>query len=183
MLKELSDEHIAMDMEDCLRLGVCGTAIQVFVGGEFESRSVKNMTRLVDAGLRYGVPTMAVTAVGKDMARTPRYFRLATRMCAELGAQIIKTYYTDEDFETITSCCPVPIVIAGGKKRPEKDALEMAYRAIDQGAAGVDMGRNIFQSDSPVGMMMAVNAVVHERAKPEEAFKIYEQIREDETIK
>ncbi|RKX75254.1 MAG: 3-hydroxy-5-phosphonooxypentane-2,4-dione thiolase, partial [Spirochaetes bacterium] len=149
ILKELSNEEIAMDIEDAIRLGVCGTAIQVFIGGEFESRSVVNMTKLVDAGLKYGIPTMAVTAVGREMARTPKYFRLATRICAELGAQVLKTYYTDEDFETVTASCPVPIVIAGGKKRPEIDALEMAYRAIDQGASGVDMGRNIFQSDSP----------------------------------
>lgn len=180
VLKELSNEDIAMDIEDCIRLGVCGTAIQVFVGGEFESRSVVNMTKLVDAGLRYGIPTMAVTAVGRDMERTPKYFRLATRMCAELGAQIIKTYYTDEDFETVTATCPVPIVIAGGKKRPELDALEMAYRAIDQGAAGVDMGRNIFQSDSPMGMMKAIHAVVHGNSKPKEAYEIYQQIKAEE---
>jgi len=180
VLKELSDEEIAMDIEDAIRLGVCGTAIQVFIGGEFESRSVVNMTRLVDAGLKYGIPTMAVTAVGRDMERTPKYFRLATRICAELGAHILKTYYTDEDFETITATCPVPIVIAGGKKRPELDALEMAYRAIDQGAAGVDMGRNIFQSDSPQGMMQAIKAVVHGNAKPAEAFEVYEQIKVEE---
>jgi len=180
ILKELSNEDIAMDMEDCIRLGVCGTAIQVFIGGEFESRSVVNMTKLVDAGLRYGIPTMAVTAVGREMARTPKYFRLATRICAELGAHIIKTYYTDEDFETVTACCPVPIVIAGGKKRPEMDAIEMAYRAIDQGAAGVDMGRNIFQSDSPHGMMQAINAVVHGGAKPKEAFDLYQQVKSEE---
>jgi len=180
VLKELSNEDIAMDIEDCIRLGVCGTAIQVFVGGEFESRSVVNMTKLVDAGLRYGIPTMAVTAVGRDMERTPKYFRLATRMCAELGAHIIKTYYTDEEFETVTATCPVPIVIAGGKKRPELDALEMAYRAIDQGAAGVDMGRNIFQSDSPMGMMKAIHAVVHGNSKPKEAYEIYQQIKAEE---
>jgi putative autoinducer-2 (AI-2) aldolase len=181
ILKELSDEEIAMDIEDCVRLGVCGTAIQVFIGGEFESRSVVNMTKLVDAGLRYGVPTMAVTAVGRDMERTPKYFRLATRICAELGAHILKTYYTDEDFETVTAACPVPIVIAGGKKRPEMDALEMAYRAIDQGAAGVDMGRNIFQSDSPQGMMQAIKAIVHGNEKPKDAYQVYEQVKAEES--
>lgn len=180
ILKELSNEEIAMNMEDCIRLGVCGTAIQVFIGGEFESRSVINMTKVVDSGLKYGIPTMAVTAVGREMARTPKYFRLATRMCAELGAQVIKTYYTDEGFETVTACCPVPIVIAGGKKRPELDAIEMAYRAIDQGAAGVDMGRNIFQSDSPQGMMQAINAVVHGNSKPKEAFDVYQQVKSQE---
>jgi len=179
ILKELSDEQIAMDMEDCIRLGVCATAIQVFIGGEFESRSVVNMTRLVDAGLRYGIPTLAVTAVGKDLERNAKYFRLATRICAELGAQYVKTYYVEEDFETVTASCPVPIVIAGGKKRPELDALKMAYNAISQGAAGVDMGRNIFQSDSPIGMMKAVKAIVHGNETPEKAYDLYQTIKND----
>ena len=177
ILKELSDEQIAMDMEDCIRLGVCATAIQVFVGGEFESRSIVNMTRLVDAGLRYGIPTMAVTAVGKDMKRDAKYFRLATRICAEMGAQYVKTYFVDEGFKTVTSSCPVPIVIAGGKKQPELDALKMAYKAIDQGAAGVDMGRNIFQSDSPIGMMKAIKAIVHGNETPEKAYEIYQTVK------
>ena len=179
ILKELSDEQNAMDMEDCIRLGVCATAIQVFIGGEFESRSVVNMTRLVDAGLRYGIPTLAVTAVGKDLERNAKYFRLATRICAELGAQYVKTYYVEEDFETVTASCPVPIVIAGGKKRPELDALKMAYNAISQGAAGVDMGRNIFQSDSPIGMMKAVKAIVHGNETPEKAYDLYQTIKND----
>ena len=180
ILKELSDEQIAMDMEDCIRLGVCATAIQVFIGGEFESRSVVNMTRLVNAGLRYGIPTLAVTAVGKELERNARYFRLATRICAEMGAQYVKTYYVDEGFETVTAACPVPIVIAGGKKQPELDALKMAYKAIDQGAAGVDMGRNIFQSDSPLGMMKAVKAIVHGKEKPEKAYDLYQTIKNKE---
>lgn len=179
ILKELSKEKLAMNMEDCIRLGVCATAVQVFIGGEFESQSVINMTKLVDAGLRYGIPTMAVTAVGRDMERNAKYFRLATRMCAELGAHYVKTYYVDEGFETVTSACPVPIVIAGGKKRPELDALKMAYNAIDQGAAGVDMGRNIFQSDSPLGMMKAVKAIVHGGEKPEKAYELYETVKNE----
>jgi len=180
ILKELSDEQIAMDMEDCIRLGVCATAIQVFIGGQFESRSVVNMTRLVDAGLRYGIPTMAVTAVGRELERNAKYFRLATRICAELGAHYVKTYYVEEGFETVISACPVPIVIAGGKKRPELDALKMAYNAIDQGASGVDMGRNIFQSDSPVGMMKAIKTIVHGNEKPEKAFDLYETVKNKE---
>lgn len=177
ILKELSDEQIAIDIEDCIRLGVCATAIQVFIGGQFESRSVVNMTRLVDLGLRYGIPTLAVTAVGQEMERNAKYFRLATRMCAELGAQYVKTYYVDEGFETVTAACPVPIVIAGGKKRPELEALKMAYNAIDQGAAGVDMGRNIFQSDSPIGMMKAIKAIVHGNETPEKAYDLYQEIK------
>lgn len=179
ILKELSDEQIAMDIEDIVRLGVCATAIQVFIGGEYESRSVVNMTRLVDMGLRYGIPTMAVTAVGRDMERNAKYFRLATRMCAELGAHYVKTYYVDEGFETVTAACPVPIVIAGGKKRPEHDALEMAYRAIDEGAAGVDMGRNIFQSESPIAMMKAIQAIVHEKEKPDRAYDLYKTLKNE----
>ncbi len=183
ILKELSDEQIAMDIEDAIRLGVCATAIQVFIGGEFESRSVVNMTKLVDMGLRYGIPTMAVTAVGRDMERNAKYFRLATRICAELGAHYVKTYYIDEGFETVTAQCPVPIVIAGGKKRPERDALTMAYRAIDEGASGVDMGRNIFQSEAPQAMMQAIKAIVHGKEKPEKAFDLYMTLKEKEPKK
>ena len=123
-----------MDMEDAIRLNAAGVGIQVFIGGEFETRSVHNMTKLVDAGLRAGMPVMGVTAVGKDMVRDAKYFRLACRIIAELGAQYVKTYYVDEDFETVTASCPVPIVMAGGKKLPELDALTMAYNAVQQGA-------------------------------------------------
>jgi len=180
ILKELSDEHLAVDIEDAIRMNVAAITLQVFIGGEFESRSVHNMTRLVDMGMRYGIPTMAVTAVGKNMTRDARYFRLACRICAELGAQIIKTYYVPEDFQTVTASCPVPIVMAGGKKIPELDALTMAYRAIQEGAAGVDMGRNIFQSDAPKAMMQAVYKIVHEDTKPNEALELYRMLKNDQ---
>ncbi len=179
VLKELSDEHLAVDIEDAIRMNVAAITLQVFIGGEFESRSVHNMTRLVDMGMRYGIPTMAVTAVGKQMTRDARYFRLACRICAELGAQIIKTYYVPEGFETVTASCPVPIVMAGGKKIPEPEALEMAYKAIQQGASGVDMGRNIFQSDDPIAMLQAVSRVVHENLKPKEALELYETLKKE----
>ncbi|MBL9163716.1 MAG: 3-hydroxy-5-phosphonooxypentane-2,4-dione thiolase [Planctomycetaceae bacterium] len=177
ILKELSDEQIAMDIEDAIRLDAAGIGIQVFIGGEHETRSVYNMTRLVDAGMRYGIPVMAVTAVGKEMVRNAQYFRLACRMCAELGAHVIKTYFVAEEFETVTSSCPVPIVMAGGKKLPELEALTMAYNAVQQGAAGVDMGRNIFQSDAPKAMMAAVNKVVHDNMKPAEALQLFESLK------
>jgi putative autoinducer-2 (AI-2) aldolase len=177
ILKELSDEQIAMDMEDAVRLNAAGVGIQVFIGGEFETRSIHNMTRLVDAGLRCGMPVMGVTAVGKNMVRDAQYFRLACRIIAELGAQYVKTYYVDDGFETITASCPVPIVMAGGKKLPELDALTMAYNAVQQGAAGVDMGRNIFQSEAPRAMIAAVSAVVHENLKPAEALEMYESLK------
>jgi len=173
ILKELSNEEIAVDIEDSIRLNVCAMAVQVFIGGEHEKQSIINMTKLVDLGTRYGIPTLAVTAVGKDMVRDARYFRLATRICAELGAHYVKTYYVEKDFDTVTSCCPVPIVIAGGKKLPELDALKMAYNAVQQGASGVDMGRNIFQSEAPAAMIQAVRAVVHQNETPEKAFDLY----------
>jgi len=177
ILKELSNEEIAIDIDDAIRLNVSALAVQVFIGGEFETQTVHNMTRLVDMGLRYGIPVMGVTAVGKEMTRDARYLRMACRICAELGAHFVKTYYVAEGFETVTSSCPVPIVMAGGKKLPELDALTMAYRAIQEGAAGVDMGRNIFQSDCPEGMIKAVGKIVHEGMKPGEAFELYNTFR------
>jgi len=177
ILKELSNEDIAVDIEDALRVNAAAVAVQVFIGGEYESQSVVNMTQLVDMGNRYGVPVLGVTAVGKDMARDAKYMRLATRMCAELGATYVKTYYVEDGFDTVTAACPVPIVIAGGKKIPELDALTMAYNAVQQGASGVDMGRNIFQSDAPAAMIQAVRKVVHENMKPKEALEYYTALK------
>jgi putative autoinducer-2 (AI-2) aldolase len=179
ILKELSNEQLAVDVEDAARLGVAAMAVQVFVGGEFETQSIHNMTRLVDAGMRFGIPTLGVTAVGKNMTRDARYFRLATRMCAELGAHVVKTYYVEKDFETVTASCPVPIVMAGGKKLPELEALTMAHRAVSEGAAGVDMGRNIFQCEAPAAMIQAVGAVVHQLMKPEQAYDLFQTLRHE----
>lgn len=179
ILKELSNEELAVDIEDAIRMNVSALTLQVFIGGEYETRSVHNMTRLINMGLRYGIPTMAVTAVGKDMVRDARYFRLACRICAELGAQFVKTYYIEKEFETVTASCPVPIVMAGGKKIQELDALTMAYRAIQEGAAGVDMGRNIFQSDAPKAMMQAIYKIVHEGAKPKDVYELYQTLKNE----
>jgi len=179
ILKELSNEEIAVDIEESIRLNVCAMAVQVFIGGEYEKESIINMTRMVDMGTRYGIPTLAVTAVGKDMNRDARYFRLATRICAELGAHYIKTYYIEKGFETVCASCPVPIVMAGGKKIPELDALTMAYNAVQQGACGVDMGRNIFQSESPTAMIQAIGAVVHNNEKPDKALDLYNTLKNE----
>ena len=181
ILKELSDEQLAVDIEDAIRMNVSAITLQVFIGGEFETRSVHNMTRLVDMGLRYGIPVMAVTAVGKNMVRDAKYFRLACRICAELGAHFVKTYYVPEGFETVTASCPVPIVMAGGKKLPELDALTMAYNAVQEGASGVDMGRNIFQSEAPKAMMACVYKVVHENMKPTDAYDLWLNLKKTET--
>lgn len=173
ILKELSDERIAVAIDDAVRVDAAALGVQVFIGGEHETVSVHNMTTLVDEGYRYGIPVMGVTAVGRELTRDAKYLGLATRILAELGAQIVKTYYCAEDFEQVTSGCPVPIVMAGGKKLPELEALTMAYRALEEGAAGIDMGRNIFQSRTPKAMLTAVTAVVHEKATPEEAYELF----------
>ena len=173
----LSDEVLACSIEEAIRLNACVLAVQVFIGTEHEKNTISNMTRLIDQANRYGIAVMGVVAVGTNMERSPKYFRLATRIMAELGCHMVKCYHSDEEFESITSCCPVPIVIAGGKKRPEKDALEMAYNACEQGASGVDMGRNIFQSDSPISMMKAVRGVVHEGMNPADAFELYNTLK------
>jgi putative autoinducer-2 (AI-2) aldolase len=182
ILRELSDERIAVDAEDAARLGVHALAVQVFVGGEYETQSVHNMTRLVDAGYRLGIPVLGVTAVGKELTRDARYLGLATRICAELGAQLVKTYYCVEGFARVTAGCPVPIVMAGGRKLPELEALDMAYRAVQEGAAGVDMGRNIFQSRAPAAMIQAVANVVHDGARPSEAYELFRELAEGATV-
>ncbi|MBN9375410.1 MAG: 3-hydroxy-5-phosphonooxypentane-2,4-dione thiolase [Cellulomonas sp.] len=176
VLKELSDERVAMDITDAVRIDAAAVAVQVFIGGEHETQSVHNMTQLVDAGLAVGIPVVGVTAVGRDMVRDSRYLGLATRIIAELGAQVVKTYYCDEDFEHVTAACPVPVIMAGGKKLPVLEALTMAFNAVDQGASGVDMGRNIFQRKNPIAMIQAVRSVVHDHAKPAEAADLYAEL-------
>ncbi len=176
ILTELSNEEITVSMEDAIRLNVSAVAVSIFVGSENERRTLANLAKLVDAGEQYGIPVLAVTAVGKDMARDARYLGLCCRIAAELGARIVKTYYC-EGFEEVVAACPVPIVIAGGKKIDEKAALELSYNAVARGAVGVDMGRNIFQSDNPVGMIRAVRQVVHEKKTADEAFRFLQGLR------
>jgi len=176
VLQELSREGLTVAMEDAIRLNATAVTLSIFVGAEGERETLLNLARLVDEGERYGIPVMAVTAVGKEMVRDARYLGLATRIAAELGAHLVKTYYC-EGFEEVVRATPVPLVIAGGKKLPERDAIRLAFDAVRDGARGVDMGRNIFQSDCPVGMIRAVRAVVQERAGVEEAFEVYRKVR------
>lgn len=171
--KELLHEGIVVSIEDAIRLNVAGIAFSIMVGADFERDTLLGFTRFIDEAERYGIPVLAVTAVGKEMAKDARYLSLASRMAAELGAHIVKTYFC-KDFEKVVDSCPVPIVIAGGKKQPEREALKMASDAIEAGAIGVDMGRNIFQSTNPVAMIKAVRAIVHENATPKEAFDLFE---------
>lgn len=177
ILTELSNELIGVEIDDAIRLGASAMAAQVYIGAEYEHKSISNVVKLIDTGTRYGIPTMAVTGVGADMARDARYFGLATRIAAEIGSQLVKSYYVDEGFEKIVLGCPVPIVIAGGKKLPERDALEMAYRAVNQGAAGVDMGRNVFQSSNPVGMLQALEQVVHHDMTGADAYTLFQDAK------
>ena len=177
VLTELNDECV-MDIEEAVRLNASLLAVMVAVGDKFEAITIRNLTRAVDMGTRYGIPTLGVTAVGKDMARDARYLSMASRVCAENGAHVVKTYFC-ENFEQVASTCPVPIVLAGGKKLPELDALTMAYQAIDQGASGVDMGRNIFQAGDPIAMIQAVRAVVHDREEPEKAYELYNTLKNE----
>lgn len=175
MLGDLSDERIAMDITDAVRMDAAAVAVQVFIGSDHETQSIHNLTQLVDAGLGAGIPVLGVTAVGRDMVRDARYFGLATRIIAELGAQLVKTYYC-EDFAQVTAACPVPIIMAGGKKLPVLDALDMARKAVDEGAAGVDMGRNIFQRRDPRAMLQAVRSVVHDGSSPEQGAELYRDL-------
>lgn len=174
MLKELSNEEINVTIEDAIRLNVSAITCSIFVGGEYEKQTIMNLSKLVNWGQTYGIPVLAVTAVGREMVRDARYLGMASRLAAEMGATFVKTYYC-ENFEEITSMCPAPIVIAGGKKIAERDALQMAKNAVQKGAVGVDMGRNIFQSDKPVGMIKAVRAIVHDNVSVDEAFEIYQE--------
>lgn len=173
---DLSHEVLAVDIEDVVRMNADCMAIQTFIGADGQLSSLDNLSKAVNAGMRFSVPVMGVVAVGKQMERTGRFFKLATRILAELGANIIKTYNC-EDFEEVVAACPVPIVVAGGKKLPEKEALELAYEVISKGARGVDMGRNIFQSQNPAVMAQAVNMVVHKGATAKEAYEFFQDTK------
>lgn len=170
---DLSHEVIAVDIEDSIRMNADCMAVQTFIGGDGQLSSIDNLSQVINAGMRYSVPTLGVCAVGKDMARTDIFFKLATRIIAEMGVQIVKTYNC-ENFEEVVAACPVPIVVAGGKKLPEKEALELAYDVISKGAHGVDMGRNIFQSTHPIEMAKAVNKIVHEGFTAKEGWQFFE---------
>jgi len=173
IFRDLSNEVIGVAIEDAISLNAAAITTQVCIGAEYEKATLANLSQLINEGYKYGIPTLGVTAVGKEMARDARYLGLACRVIAELGAHFVKTYYCEPGFDEVVAGCPVPVVIAGGKKLPEAEALEMAYKAIDQGAVGVDMGRNIFNAENPVAMVQAVRKVVHEGEKPGKAYDFY----------
>ena len=173
--KDLSNEGITTSIKEAIRLNVSAVALSIFVGSDHEKETLLSLAELVNQAEEYSIPVLAVTAIGKDMARDARYLALCCRIAAELGAHFVKTYYC-EDFEKVVESCPVPIVIAGGKKLPEKEALQLAHNAISRGAVGVDMGRNIFQSENPVAMIQAVRVIVHKKKSVDEAYEIFEKI-------
>jgi putative autoinducer-2 (AI-2) aldolase len=178
ILKELSNEHLAVDIQDAIRLNAAALAVGAFIGSEFETQTVHNLTRMVDLASPYGIPVLAVTATGEGTPHDARYFRMACRICAELGAHFVKTYYVAQGFETVVASCPVPVVIAGGEKVLEVEALTMAHRALQDGAAGVDMGRNIFQAEAPAAFVQALRAVVHDAEAPAKAYDLYRSLKE-----
>jgi len=173
--EDLSQEQITVSMKEAIRLNVSAVAMSMFVGSKYENQSIVNLGKLVNKAEGYGIPVLAVTAVGKDLGKDVRYLSLACRIAAEQGAHVVKTYYCD-NFEKVVESCPVPIIVAGGKKIPELDAMKLTYNAIKAGAVGVDMGRNIWQSENPVPMIRAVRSIVHGNANVDQAFEFYTQL-------
>lgn len=172
---DLSQEEITVSIQDAIRLNASALAMSIFVGSKYENQTIVNLGKLVNEAENYGIPVLAVTAVGKELGKDARYLSLACRIAAEQGAHIVKTYYCD-NFEKVVDSCPVPIIIAGGKKIPERDALQLTYNAIKAGAVGVDMGRNIWQSDTPVPMIKAVRTIVHGNSNVEQAYNYFKKL-------
>ncbi len=180
--EDLSQEDITVSIQDAIRLNASALAMSIFVGSKYEYQTIVNLGKLVSEAEKYGLPVLAVTAVGKELGKDARYLSLACRIAAEQGAHIVKTYYCD-NFEKVVQSCPVPIIVAGGKKIPERDALQLTYNAIKGGAVGVDMGRNIWQSEHPVSMIKAVRAIVHGNLNVDQAFKLYKKLISEEPKK
>jgi putative autoinducer-2 (AI-2) aldolase len=172
---DLANECVTCDFEDIIRLNASAVGISVFIGTQYEKDSLMNLSKLVNEGEKYGIPVMAVTAVGKELdKRDARYLALASRICAELGARIVKTYWC-ENFEKVVNGCPVPVVMAGGPQTDsELDVFKFVHDGIQKGAIGVNLGRNVWQNEKPVAMIKAIRAIVHDNATPDKAQKIYD---------
>jgi len=174
--QDLSNEKITTSVKDAIRLNVSALAMSIFVGAKNEHNTLVSLGNLVNEAEEYGIPVLAVTAVGKELEkRDARYLSLACRIAAEFGAHMVKTYYCD-DFEKVVNSCPVPVIIAGGPKLKEREALELAYNAVKAGAAGVDMGRNIWQSENPVPMIRAVRSIVHGNVNVNDAYDLFKRL-------
>ncbi len=179
--EDLSNEDLTVSIEDAIRLNASAITMSIYVGSPHQHQTIVNLAKTVDMGEKYGIPVLAVTAVGKNMVRDERYLSLACRIAAETGAHMVKTYYC-EGFDQLVKKCPIPVVIAGGKKTEELAALELAYKALGDGAVGVDMGRNIFQAESPVAMIQAVRSIVHEGNSVKKAYELYTGLKESITL-
>lgn len=177
--RDLADEIITTSVEEMIRLNVAAVGVSVFVGSDYERDTLENLSMLVDDCEDYGIPVMAVTAVGKELEkRTSRYLALSCRIAAELGARIVKTYYCEEGFEKVTDGCPVPVVIAGGPKcETELEVFEFVYDGMQKGAIGVNLGRNVWQSPHPAAVMQALNGVIHDSLTPRQALDLFETVR------
>ncbi len=179
---DLSQEDITVSIEEALRLNASCVAMSIFVGSKYEYQTIVNLGKLVNEAEKYGMPVLAVTAVGKELGKDARYLSLACRVAAEQGAHIVKTYYCD-NFEKVVESCPVPIIVAGGKKIPERDALQLTYNAIKAGAVGLDMGRNIWQSEHPVAMIKAARSIIHGNSNVEQAYALYKKLAANDKSK
>ena len=179
---DLSQEDITVSLEEALRLNASAVAMSIFVGSKYEYQTIVNLGKLVNEAEKYGMPVLAVTAVGKELGKDARYLSLACRVAAEQGAHIVKTYYCD-NFEKVVESCPVPIIVAGGKKIPERDALQLTYNAIKAGAVGLDMGRNIWQSEHPVAMIKAARSIIHGNSNVDQAYNLYKKLAANDKSK
>ena len=180
--EDLSQEDITVSIQDAIRLNASAIAMSIFVGSKYEYQTIVNLGKLVSEAEKYGIPVLAVTAVGKELGKDQRYLSLACRIAAEQGAHIVKTYYCD-NFEKVVQSCPVPIIVAGGKKIPERDALQLTFDSIKCGAVGVDMGRNIWQSEHPVAMIKAVRGIVHGNLNVDQAYNLYKNLANEDSKK
>jgi len=179
---DLSQEDITVSIEEALRLNASCVAMSIFVGSKYEYQTIVNLGKLVNEAEKYGMPVLAVTAVGKELGKDARYLSLACRVAAEQGAHIVKTYYC-ENFEKVVESCPAPIIVAGGKKIPERDALQLTYNAIKAGAVGLDMGRNIWQSEHPVAMIKAARSIIHGNSNVDQAYTLYKKLAANDKSK
>jgi len=179
--KDLANEGITTSMEEAIRLNASAVGLSIFVGSEYEKETLLNLSKLVDKGEKYGIPIMAVTAVGKELGkRDARYLALACRIAAELGARVVKTYWC-HDFEKVVKGCPVPVIMAGGPQvNTELEVFQFIYDGMQKGAIGVNLGRNIWQNDFPVAMIKAIRAIVHQNATSEEAQELYDSIKNEQ---
>jgi len=173
LFEELSDEKLTVNIQEAIRMDAAGVAVSVYIGSANQQQTILNLTDMINHAEEYGIPVLAVTAVGKNMARDVRYLALASRICQDAGARIIKTYYCEEFSRLVDAVSPTAVVVAGGKQTSPPDALQMAYDSVQAGAAGVDFGRNIFQDENPVGMIKAIGSIVHENHTVKEALDIY----------